>query len=118
MHSRKRTQAHSGTDLVERWRVAFVLNEVGNEVVNFALPLGECHTRISVTKKRRIVNENCAKLLSFCTRLGMAPKVKHNHSRRAMLISAMDADFYLGGNRFGDSKHRLKSALLCVSGCV
>jgi len=42
----------------------------------------------------------------------MAPKVKHNHSRRAMLISAMDADFYLGGNRFGDSKHRL--ICLCI----
>ena len=92
VHGRQRAQAHSRPDLIERWRVSFALDEVGNEVVDFALPLCEGHTRISVAKKRRIVNEKFAKLGSSRTKLDIAPK------KQKQILAQMNADLRINAD--------------------
>ena len=46
MHRREGTETETFADLFERWRVLVRLDEVGDEVINLPLTLGDCHGTI------------------------------------------------------------------------
>ena len=46
VNGREGTEAEAFADFFERWRILVRLHEIGDEVVNLPLTLGDCHEHI------------------------------------------------------------------------
>ena len=61
VHRGQRTQSQAFSDFFERWRVAMLLYELGNEVVHF--PLSACDRHEAIVSERkaksRVFNGHC-----------------------------------------------------------